>query len=685
MNFVINFGNLNADEEKQYIKAILNKGLDKFSDQIIDFNEFINFATNCISQCHNFIRIIRDISAVSLREINRINIFFDFFYYYLKEKTKYKQDYVNKSYLLKCALNLSIYSCYYLRISDNKEREFLLKILDKDFENEFLKIPLKEVQFITDQFVIDKQKNIILNKSLRENLFSGFICIINKIPLIIVGKPGESKSLSIQILMKSMKGIYSKNDFFQKYPSIIKFDYQGSITSTSNGIIETFNKARHYYRCQKMKRLNKKTNEDLIVLLFFDELGLAERSPNNPLKAIHAELEYSENEDKIAFIGISNWIIDASKMNRCNILSKQIYLDEKELIDTALLLYKNICSFNKSKFIESLAKAYNDFLKDDQSNFYGARDFYHLIKNVSKELLKIENKKNFSNDELIKIGLKAICRNFGGDEDKLKDFIKGFEDKFCYDKNSINIFKNDEYNILDCINDNIKDYDNRYLMLIIENLTTINALENRILKKYKNYKNYYILQGSKFNLEKNSENEIELIENLLKLIRYYMTKDFILILKDLELIYPSLYELFNQNYMKYGDKYYTKIAFSNTKVTSEINQKLRIILLVTQNQINQKVIDIPLLNRFEKQKIKFNEIIYDFRKNGNIMIKYNSLYENIINKLNKIATFNKKNKEKELKFNLSRLIIFTESQIRYMINEIIKSFSKNNNKPLKEG
>ena len=431
LNFVINFGSLDEIEEKQYIKAILNKGLDKFSDQINNFNEFINFATKCISQCHNFIRKLRDISSVSLSEINRINIFFDFFYYYLKEKTKYKQDYIDQFYLLKSALNLSIYSCYYLRISDNKERDKLVKLLDEDFGNKFLKIPLKEVQFITDQFVIDRQKNIILNKSLRENLFSGFISIINKIPLIIVGKPGESKSLSIQILMKSMKGIYSKNDFFQKYPSIIKFDYQGSITSTSNGIIETFNKARNYYRYQKMKRLNKKTNEDLIVLLFFDELGLAERSPNNPLKAIHAELEYSDNVDKIAFIGISNWTIDASKMNRCNILSKKIYLDEKELIDTSLLLYKNICSFNKSGFIESLAKAYYDFLKDDQSNFYGARDFYHLIKNVSKELLKLENKNKFSNDELSKIGLKAIYRNFGGDENKLKNLIAKFEDKFC--------------------------------------------------------------------------------------------------------------------------------------------------------------------------------------------------------------------------------------------------------------
>ena len=38
-------------------------------------------------------------------------------------------------------------------------------------------------------------------------------CIINKIPLIMCGKPGTSKSLSFQILYDSMKGERSDNEF----------------------------------------------------------------------------------------------------------------------------------------------------------------------------------------------------------------------------------------------------------------------------------------------------------------------------------------------------------------------------------------------------------------------------------------------------------------------------------------
>jgi hypothetical protein len=72
-------------------------------------------------------------------------------------------------------------------------------------------------------------------------------------------------------------------------------------------------------------------------MIYFDEMGLAEVSPNNPLKVIHSQLEYDENEDKVAFVGISNWTLDASKMNR------GIYLaipepDEEYLQKTALTI-----------------------------------------------------------------------------------------------------------------------------------------------------------------------------------------------------------------------------------------------------------------------------------------------------------------------------------------------------------
>ena len=89
--------------------------------------------------------------------------------------------------------------------------------MDKYFkDNKFLKFPEAEVQKLTDQMNVEKEKGIALNRALKENLFTCFTCIDNTVPLIIVGKPGTGKSLSFQILYNTLKGEYSENEFFKK-------------------------------------------------------------------------------------------------------------------------------------------------------------------------------------------------------------------------------------------------------------------------------------------------------------------------------------------------------------------------------------------------------------------------------------------------------------------------------------
>ena len=54
--------------------------------------------------------------------------------------------------------------------------------------------------------------NIAHNAALRENVFMMVVCIENRLPLFIVGKPGSSKSLAKSIVAESMQGQYSKNE-----------------------------------------------------------------------------------------------------------------------------------------------------------------------------------------------------------------------------------------------------------------------------------------------------------------------------------------------------------------------------------------------------------------------------------------------------------------------------------------
>ena len=58
------------------------------------------------------------------------------------------------------------------------------------------------------------QDGIARNQAFRENVFSLIVSICNKIPILICGKPGCSKSLSINIVNQNMRGKSSKDEYF---------------------------------------------------------------------------------------------------------------------------------------------------------------------------------------------------------------------------------------------------------------------------------------------------------------------------------------------------------------------------------------------------------------------------------------------------------------------------------------
>ena len=95
---------------------------------------------------------------------------------------------------------------------------------------------------------------------------------------------------------------------------------------------------------------------------------------------------------------------------------------------------------------------------------------------------------------------------------------------------------------------------------------------------------------------------------ILSKIKMNMEKDTILILKDLESVYTSLYDLFNQNFVKVKGKKYARIALgSKTNSFSEVNNNFRCIVIVDEDKLNEQ--EIPFLNRFEKQSLSFEYLM----------------------------------------------------------------------------
>ena len=311
--YVFSFGKIKDEDEKKYIKSIVYKIFNK------DEEVLHNLTTEAISECHIYLRkTFEDPSIVSLREIARFTKCVEFFNDYFLNKNKENEnkdkidDETKKYYKIKSII-CSIYICYYIRLINDEKRggfdaelqKTLLKIVNfysenknneenesnllnkikneklkkevierKNFEqfSDLLKI---EEEFLLKQIELDK--GIGKNELLKENLFLLFLAVVTKIPVIIIGKPGTGKSLSVQLIYNSMRGKYSKNKFFQKYPPIIQIYFQGSESTQPEDVTELFKKAEDLY--ENYKKLNSENKDDVpIYMILFDELGLAEKA-----------------------------------------------------------------------------------------------------------------------------------------------------------------------------------------------------------------------------------------------------------------------------------------------------------------------------------------------------------------------------------------------------------------------
>ena len=154
-------------------------------------------------------------------------------------------------------------------------------------------------------------------------------------------------------------------------------------------------------------------------------------------------------------------------------------------------------------------------------------------------------------------------------------------------------------------------------------------------------------------------------EEILNKVKYIMETDNVLILRDLDIIYPSLYDLFNQNFTIMGEKKYARIAFEYAKVSSLVNPNFHVIVIVNREQIKKLTLDPPFLNRFEKHIITYNMLLDE---------KDIEISKKICAYLDLISTFNK---NKNLKIDLDKLLInCKEHQIQSLIFKIKNDLSK---------
>ncbi|ETO07495.1 hypothetical protein RFI_29897, partial [Reticulomyxa filosa] len=192
--YVWPFGQLSELDEKQYIRAMTKQIKHKFDKNTVITEDI------AASQC--FLReYLANEFIVSLRDVDRC---LNFFYWLMQQyETILEND--ETSPWTGRALNIALGLCYYFRL-DERGRTKLLN---------------SEIKNLSESFEIPPQ--VALHNTLKENLFILFFCVATSTPMILVGRPGTSKTLSLQIMLDTLSHRNIKQ-FYEKLKNKFHFN-----------------------------------------------------------------------------------------------------------------------------------------------------------------------------------------------------------------------------------------------------------------------------------------------------------------------------------------------------------------------------------------------------------------------------------------------------------------------------
>ena len=588
LNYVWDFGELTYEDEKKYINTILEGSIDNYPIN----PDTIHLFASAVFESHKYFKSHEDMSSVSLRDVQRFKTIMEFFIKTLTDKVPISK-YINDMEIPYRAGILALMHCYYLRLAQKKQRRQLLSKISLIIKRNPMRI-LEVFEEEQNDYLrrMEFPEEIAKNEALKENVFAMLVCIVNKIPILVCGKPGCSKTLAISLLMANLRGKQSIDPFFGKLPELTKVYFQGSSSCTSESIIKVFANAENY--------LKSKSSDELLPVVVFDEIGLAEISKHNPLKVLHERLE--RENIRVGFIGISNWRLDASKMNRALYLARPDP-DLEDLQYTAECIYHSI-NQGKTKFhisiIQNLSRAYHNFKRElkgtRNEDVYGLRDFYHIIKMVSREFKNTVSTEEYDLLAIVKRGLE---RNFSGKSNIINIIVNIFINIHCC-RESFSKLPNSR--ALELVESNLKDPNGRYLMVISNGDSGAYIIERFLRKQIIDNQ---VIIGSPF--EEDIEKEEYGISCLSDII-LYMEKGVSVILKGLEDIYSSLYDLFNQSFALSGGRRRCRIALGALyNPNCLVHEGFHCIVFMDKSMLDKQ--DPPFLNRFEKHFISFEDIL----------------------------------------------------------------------------
>ena len=603
------YGALNKNQEQEYIKqkfavsalaGSLNvHELGHLSAQIATSQQLVRkFAENQLEKVgfDSVDAITRAKSCVSQRDIQRVFKITEFLDYINDENTPRN---------IQNSIIVAIGLVYYFRLDDTFRIQFRNEI-DKLFGLTFSKTLNKYV----DEFIkrVKIPPGIAETNALKENLFATLICTMSKIPLIIVGAPGTSKTLSFNLTISNVKGGESPREYFRnaKFPALEPHYYQCSRRSTSNEIENVFKIAI------KRQETHDEANLKVFSVVFMDEAGLPEES-HESMKVLH----YYLDRPKVSFVAISNHILDAAKSNRAiNIFRPQQQDDLYTLANGCFMKSTTTDTMHRGQqhFISKLCLPYEDLMKQPRfSKFYGLRDFIHMIGYLRRNRDRL-NKPGFNKEELV---LKAIERNFNGQNNvEFAEVANMFITKEVFVKHS--------RNIIEVLKESLEDTSIRPVsrknrggeeeeeLVEVRYKMIIDPSEDDSLTRLLYHYNILNIRDTRMFIGSDFPGDGELQKVILiSAIKHAAAEGKTVILSQADEIYENFYDLFNQNYKQVEDnkgrRYYANIAIGSHSKPCRVDPNFQCIVHIQKSFLDYA--PQPFLNRFEKFHVSQRDLL----------------------------------------------------------------------------
>ena len=534
-------------------------------------------------------------SCVSQRDIQRVLSLFQWFMKIYRNLNPHGE---NKNYN-RCAVLVALGIVYYMRLNNHYRKrysDFLDSTYKKSGEASFTNVFDEELNWYIN--LVKLPKGIARTRALKENMFATIVCTVTRTPLIIVGAPGSSKTLSFNQTIANLKGAESRVEIFRdtsNFPSLDPHFYQCSRRTTSHEIQTVFSRA--------INRQNSHKNFNLPIncVVFMDEAGLPEES-HESLKVLHYHLDKQE----VSFVAITNHVLDAAKTNRAISLFRPEATNE----DLETLAKGCFCSdpdFPPMKIerdlerVVSCCNPYTTLMQSQTfSQFFGLRDFIQFVNYLRR---KHDQKQpiNFQNV------MKAIERNFNGHEQFMT---------VCSAFLGENLHKVKQRGILDILQASLQDRPQekqdlnenevRYKLIIdpSEDDSLVRLLFTfGILKR----ENTRIFVCSNFP----TDSHLQKI-NTIAAIRHSAVEGHTVVMSQTDDIHESFYDLFNQRFrriddQKEGTKYYTNISIGAHLRPCRVHPNFQCVVVVKKSEV--KNTPAPFLNRFEKYLITHQTLL----------------------------------------------------------------------------